>query len=344
MNYKKFLACVLAGSMVVGSSFAVFAENQSGSTSGSGSLDIVEKSDVFSVVLPLIPESGDTTFNYILDPTGVIKATQAEKYSNATFADGKTVYFANQPTTEGGSVSYSDVSDTLTITNKSTMAVNVAVKATVKAVDGITMVESGTFEGSDTAAKLYLALKDVDSANAEKAITADKAAELTSTIAALDGAYETKYVDGKYIKQLKKDITGFKTYSFQITGACNPNGVWNGLTENPPVIDVVWSVEDPTITGPQISMNNSGLITMTGFTAEQNYSSMIVVDGEGTEWDITVAPYEWHGDDWDATTGGDATMQLSDQWKNFLIEKGGNVQIKLTLTDGTVIRATATIS
>ncbi len=37
-------------------------------------------------------------------------------------------------------------------------------------------------------------------------------------------------------------------------------------------------------------------------------------------------------------------MQLGDKWKNFLIEKGGSVQIKLTLTDGTVITATTTIS
>lgn len=343
MNYKKFLACVLAGSMVVGSSFAVFAENQSGSTSGSGSLDIVEKSDVFSVDLPTIPESGDTTFNYILDPTGVIKATEAEKYSGATFADGKTVYFANQPATESGAVSYSDTSDALTITNKSTMDVSVTVKATVKTVDGIKMSTTDTFDADDTEAKLYLALKDKDSTNSATAITAN-GAELTSTINALAGAYETKYENGKYVKKLKTNPGTFNTYSFQITGACNPKGAWNGLTDNPPVIDVVWSVEDPTITGPQISMNNSGLITMTGFTEEQNYSSMIVVDGEGTEWDVTVAPYQWNGDDWNETTGGNATMQLSDQWKNFLIEKGGNVQIKLTLTDGTVIRATATIS
>lgn len=343
MNYKKILACVLAGSMVMGSSFAIFAD-ESGSTSGAGSLDIVEKADVFKVVLPSIPESGDTTFNYILDPTGVIKSTEAEKYNGATFADGKTVYFANQPTTDSGAVSYSDTSDALTITNKSTMAVDVTVKASIKAVDGITMVENGTFDASDTAAKLYLALKDADTANAEKAITDDKAAELTSTIQPLDGAYEIKYVDGKYVKQLKDDATGFKTYSFQITGACNPKGAWNGLTENPPVIDVVWSVEDPTITGPQISMNNSGLITMTGFTAEQNYASMAVIDGEGTKWDITVAPYEWNGDSWNETTGGDATMQLSEQWTNFLIEKGGDVQIELTLSDGTVIRTSATIS
>ena len=113
MNYKKILACVLAGSMVMGSSFAIFAD-ESGSTSGAGSLDIVEKADVFKVVLPSIPESGDTTFNYILDPTGVIKSTEAEKYNGATFADGKTVYFANQPTTDSGAVSYSDTSDALT--------------------------------------------------------------------------------------------------------------------------------------------------------------------------------------------------------------------------------------
>ena len=57
-NYKKILAAGLAVSMVMGSSVVAFAAEGSGS--GSGSLDVVEKSDVFDVVLPT--DSG-TTFD-----------------------------------------------------------------------------------------------------------------------------------------------------------------------------------------------------------------------------------------------------------------------------------------
>lgn len=64
MNYKRILAVGLAASMVMGSSVVAFAAEGTGT--GSGSLDVVEKSDVFQVQLPT--DSG-TMFNYILDPT-----------------------------------------------------------------------------------------------------------------------------------------------------------------------------------------------------------------------------------------------------------------------------------
>lgn len=335
MNYKKALAGVLAGTMVMGSAFTVLAADENGSTTGSGSLDIVENADVFSVVLPTIPDTGDTTFNYILDPTGVIKDTDAAKYSGATFVDGKTVYFANAGT--DGTTTYSDTSDALTIENKSTMDVNVTVRATVKAVDGIKMASSGTFDATDTEAKLYLALKDKDTANSEKAITAD-GVELTSTIQALAGAYETKYENGKYVKKLKDSATGFKTYSFQVTGACNPNGTWNGLTDTPPEIEVVWSVTDPTVTGPQISWAKSGdtgVITMTGLTAEQNYKSLKITLGDGSEWDINDGATTWENSNWNSEEGGDLTITMAKSWMDFIAEKAGNPTATLTLTDNT---------
>lgn len=339
-HYKKALAGILAGTMVIGTSLTVFAADENGSTTGTGSLDIVEKSDVFSVVLPTIPENGDTTFNYILDPTGVIKDTEGAKYSGATFADGKTVFFANAGAS-GGAVTYSDTSDTLTITNKSTMDVDVTVKATVKAVDGIKMASSGTFDASDTEAKLYLALKDADTANSEKAITTD-GAELTSTIQALAGAYETKYEGGKYVKKLKDTATGFKTYSFQVTGACNPNGAWNGLTENPPEIEVVWNVKDPTVTGPQMTVSQTGLITITGLTSEKNYSALKIQNSNGGPYHVNDAACTWGEDNYNAEEGGSLTCQLGEEWLSTLrgITTGKAI---LELTDGSKVEVNISI-
>ena len=336
MNYKKFLAIGLAASMAMGSSVVAFANEGAGT--GSGTLDVVQNSDVFDVVLPT---SSGTTFDYILDPTGVIKATSAQKYGGATFADNTTVFFANAPTSEGGATSYSGTSDAIKAENKSTMDVDITVTATIAAASGITMATNGTFAEDDTSAKLYLALKDDDTNNSDAAITAD-GAKLTSKIAALDDAYETKYEDGKYVKKLKSDATGFKTYSFQLTGACNAKGNWTGLTEAPPTVSVVWSIKDPTITGPQITLSSSGAISITGLTAEQNYSDLKIIVPNGTEYDINAQQNQW--DTSKQEEEGIITGQLGTAWMDYLKGESGTTTVKLILTDGTEKTATATIS
>lgn len=330
-NYKKILAAGLAVSMVMGSSVVAFAAEGSGS--GSGSLDVVEKSDVFDVVLPT--DSG-TTFDYILDPTGVIKATEAEKYGGATFADGATVFFANAATTEGGSVTYSATSDAIKAVNKSTMDVDITVKASVADVSGITMASSGTFDADDTSAGLYLALKDSDTNNSDTAVTAD-GVELTSTIAALDDAYETKYVDGKYVKQLKADATGFEEYSFQLTGTCNPKGEWAGLTEEPPVVSVVWSIEDPTMTGPRVTLSPSGEVNIVNL--EGSYTSFVLNDGTD-DWTLGGADGTWTA--WDDAADAEKTFQLGDNWMSGYLA-GKTVIIKVGLPDGTTIESAAVV-
>lgn len=330
-NYKKILAAGLAVSMVMGSSVVAFAAEGSGS--GSGSLDVVEKSDVFDVVLPT--DSG-TTFDYILDPTGVIKATEAEKYGGATFADGATVFFANAATTEGDPATYSATSDAIKAVNKSTMDVDITVKASVAEVSGITMASSATFDADDTSAGLYLALKDSDTNNSDTAVTAD-GVELTSTIAALDGAYETKYVDGKYVKQLKADATGFEEYSFQLTGACNPKGEWAGLTEEPPVVSVVWSIEDPTMTGPRVTLSPSGEVNIVNL--EGSYTSFVLNDGTD-DWTLGGADGTWTA--WDDAADAEKTFQLGDNWMSGYLA-GKTVVIKVGLPDGTTIESAAVV-
>lgn len=326
MNYKRILAVGLAASMVMGSSVVAFAAEGTGT--GSGSLDVVEKSDVFQVELPT--DSG-TSFNYILDPTGVIKETDAAKYEGATFAENATVFFANAATTEGGATSYSATSDAIKAVNKSTMDVQIKVKASVAAASGITMSSTDTFDSADTTAGLYLALKDSDTNNADTAITTS-GVELTSTIAALDDAYETKYVDGKYVKQLKADATGFEEYSFQLTGTCNPNGKWTGLTETPPEVNVVWSIADPTVTGPQITLSTNGKINITNFDGTL-FGSMSLNDGT-QDWPLvtgTDGTWEW-GDAVDAKK----EFTLASNWMPSYLA-GKTATVTLTLTDGSTI-------
>lgn len=323
--------------MVMGSSVVAFAAEGTGT--GSGSLDVVEKSDVFQVELPTV--SG-TTFNYILDPTGVIKETDAAKYEGATFAENATVFFANAATTEGGATSYSATSDAIKAVNKSTMDVQIKVKASVAAASGITMSSTDTFDSADTTAGLYLALKDSDTNNADTAITTS-GVELTSTIAALDDAYETKYVDGKYVKQLKADATGFEEYSFQLTGTCNPNGKWTGLTETPPEVNVVWSITDPTVpvvTGPQVTITPGGVITITGLTEETDPTDMNLIDTEDNDkaYNLTSQPTTWTATG--SAAEGTIVVKLGEAWFG-LANKA--VRIQLDLKDGTTISGTTTL-
>lgn len=344
MKYKKILAGILATTMVAGSSFTVFAD-QSGSTSGVGSLDIVEKSKVFKVVLPTVPEGGDTRFDYILDPTSVITKTDAAKYDGATFASGKTVYFKNAPASETAKASYSENSDKLTITNKSTVDVDVTVEASVSAVSGITMVSSGTFGGdSDTTASLYLALVDAEATPNTSAITTAQAAKLTKTIAGNETAYEPKYIDGKYVMVEKENPGTYNEYSFGLTGACNPKGVWTGLTDNPPVVDLVWTVKDTTTTA-QISLADSGLITLSGLTKDANIvngPTDITIGVGGALYGLNDSALTYDVDAWSAEDGGTLKIQLNDPYKEAY--NGQKVTVVAKLTNGSVISCVETLN
>lgn len=336
-NYKKILAAGLAVSMVMGSSMVALAEDQEGGTSGTGGLEGSVSTDVFSVVLPSVPESGDTTFNYILDPEGLIAEAGTDKYQGKTFEENATLFFLN--TAEDAAKDYSSTSDALTVVNKSSSAVDVEVKATVESIDGITMSEDKTF-ADDTNTSLYLALKD---AKGEDAITAEEGASLTSTIAAAaDGAYKIQWnsTEGKYENVLTDeakadDYTGFAEYKFQLTGACNAAGDWSGLTETAPVVNVVWSVKDPFVTGPQMTVSNTGLITITGLTAEQNYSALTIENANGGPYHVNDAPVEWVEDGYSSENGGSLTCQLGETWLTSL--RGVTGKAHLELTDGTTI-------
>ena len=333
-NYKKILAAGLAVSMVMGSSVVALAEDQEGGTSGTGGLEGSVSTDVFSVVLPSVPESGDTTFDYILDPEGLIAKAGADKYAGKTFEENATLFFAN--TAEGAAKDYSSTSDALKVINKSSSDVAVEVKATIASIDGITMSDDKSF-ADDTNASLYLALKD---SNAETAITGEEGASLSATIdAAAEDAYEVQWnaTDNKYENVLTDeakadDYTGFSAYTFQMTGACNAAGDWSGLTETAPVVNVVWSVKDPFVTGPQVNLNTSGVISIANLDGTL-YSSMSLNDGTN-DWPLVSATDgTWV---WDDAADAKKEFTLASNWMPSYLA-GKTVVITVNLKDGTSI-------
>lgn len=356
MNYKKILAASLAATMVLGNAVVAFAADEGGAATGEGETQYVATSDVFKVVLPTVAEDA-TTFDYLLDPDGLIAKTSGNgggRYTG-TFEAGKTVYFKHA-TAVGGN-DYTDTSDEIKVVNKSTQAVDLTVTAKVTPVDGITMAAKNNFTNEEgtasTDTELYLALVGTDSAETpnvtEKAITAD-GTELTASIPADATAYEVTWnaTDKQYERTLTTaasaaDYTGFKTYSFKLTGKCNTGeGIdWSGLDENAPKVDLVWSVKDFTVNGPQMTLSASGLLSITGLTAEQNWVGDLMLDADGS-----TSPLDddlvWDTENYDDETGGDVQVQLGSSWMDWL--DGKSATITLTLSDGNTVTVTTTLA
>ena len=351
-KFRKVLAAVLAGTMVLGS--GVVANAAEGSGEGSGSLDVVEATDVFNVVLPT--DAGDQ-FNYILDPTGIIAETDAAKYGSAFFEPGKTMYFRQEPASGSDVATYSDVSDPIKAYNKSTMDVEIKVQAKLATPSGIDIASAKHTAGgnANTATpSIYLALND---ATGETAITS---AGIVATSSITDAAshYEVVYAtDSKtYKKQLNATASNaklednfdglFQSYEFNLTGSCNDDGKWVGLTEEPPKVSLVWTIEKPDgavefTDGPSVTITPGGVITITGLTPETDPVDMNLLDTEDNNkaYNLTSQPSTW------TYTGnaveGTIVVKLGQEWFGLA---GKVVKIQLDLKDGSQISATTTMA
>lgn len=259
-----------------------------GSTTGDGELEGTVSTDVVSVVLPSIAVD-DTTFDFILDPEGLIDATGAARYNSATFGTG-TLFFAN--TDEDGNVTgYSNASDELTVTNKSSIPVDVSLSAAVKNATGITLTDDSTF-ADDTSASVYLAITDGTNT---VAITDAGASVSTQIDAAPDGSYEVQWnsTDEKYEFVLADEAnTEFAEYSFQLTGASNADGDWSGLEEVAPSVEVVWNVaahSDSYLSATSVT-SSANTITLS-LPAGVTVSSVTMHKTSGTDVSLTSSHY-----------------------------------------------------
>ena len=347
-KFRKVLAAVLAGTMVLGS--GVVANAAEGSGEGSGSLDVVEATDVFNWHMPT--DSGNQ-FDYILDPTGIIAETDAAKYASASFIPGKTMYFRNEPASGSDVATYSDVSDSIKAYNKSTMDVEIKVQAKLATPSGIDIASAKHTAGgnANTATpSIYLALND---ATGETAITS---AGIVATSSITDAAshYEVVYAtDSKtYKKQLNATASNaklednfdglFQSYEFNLTGSCNDDGKWVGLTEEPPKVSLVWTIEKPenAVAGGPITFTNAGDITLTGLTGAKNFAHKMTLSWAGTTSDnLDSDPnMAWDISEWTEENGGTLKFKLSSGWISGL--SGELVTVTVYLTDGSTLTAT----
>lgn len=239
-NIKRYLSMLLSVIMVIGGSNVVSAENLGqGSVTGVGEVEGSVKTDVYQVILPTDTQG---IFDFILDPQGLINKTDGAAYDGKKFEANSTVFFRRS--NEKEEVDYSNKSDFVTITNKSSIAVDVSLHVSISpaSIEGITMTEDKEFT-DDTSTSLYLAVVDGENEVpiGKNELTIDATIE-----AAPDEAYEYIY-DGdrnEYIYRLKDNLGGieFSKYSFQLTGAANGKGDWSKLEGAKPEVMVTWEI------------------------------------------------------------------------------------------------------
>lgn len=321
-KFSKVIAIALAATMVIGSSVTAFADDTEPVTTGDSTGDGTSEGHVeqkkINVVLPTIA-SGSTPFAYTMDPEGLIKATSAEKYGSTVefpAASGDTqVYFNNG--LKGGNgedknnTVYANSSVKQTVTNKSSHAISLTVKAEVTSPEATDIPLVGADDiATATAASLYLGLV-VDSED-PVAIASDAAATQTVTVNGTAANFKVAYnsTDSKYeyraltLNEWKAsaaanadktqddyDATWAKS-EFQLEGAVTTTKTITDTT-TAPSIKVTWNWVDPeaapeelTVSATQLSVQITGLeegATLTSVTykkPDNSYASLT----QGTHW------------------------------------------------------------
>lgn len=301
MRKKRFLAVVLSAAMVMGnavmaSASVSFNENDEGQVqtlTGVGTIEGGISENVFCVVVPTTPSS-DSTFDYILDPQGLIAATQGARYVsgadinthgnaqrkisiNATGGyDESTLYFA-QSVNGTDKVKLSPISDVYTITNKSTMEVDVSMNAklTEKSGSKVKISTNKTFTDDKDDTTMWIDVqtqkvdRDADLANDKwsAGITVSGADPNYTAKATMDDARkfyvkrENKSTPSGYefvipsqnSTGLSESQNKYSTYNFRLTGSCNAAADWSGITTGAPDVTITYYLNESVKAEPSIA-------------------------------------------------------------------------------------------
>lgn len=202
--------------------------------------DAVEK-DVISVDLPTVKEDEDSPFDFIIDPQNLLFETDAAVFGGGVVEEGANLLFHNRTEEE---FDFSKYSDSLGVTNRSTVPVMVTISAKITDADDLQIVQDKEFP-EDVLPYVYLAL--VDDRGNEQPISKD--GEVSINVE-MEKAPENAYVytfdpeTGKYEYGLSASTEeiDFDTYFFGLTGECSSNADWSNIAIHPK-ITVTWDVE-----------------------------------------------------------------------------------------------------
>lgn len=241
-NIRIYVIFILSASIIAGTCTNVLAEEiveQQQNEVGIGKVEGNVNEDIYQVILPTIT---DKTFDFIMDPQGLINKTNGAAYKGKTFEKEATLFFRRKE--EGVKDDYSNMSDAVTITNMSSKEIKVSLNISIleSSLKGIILTDDKEFIG-DTCASLYMAYTD-----GQKEVPIGKEGISCEMIvdAAPEEAYEYSYDNksNEYSYGLKDNVTdiNFPIYSFRLIGATNGKGDWSQLTEVVPKVDVAWQI------------------------------------------------------------------------------------------------------
>jgi hypothetical protein len=156
-----------------------------------------------------------TFFDYKLDPQGLI--AEAKSYgSTAVTGTATGIVFLNQA---NGKATISNTSDTFTITNKSSIPVDLGVEVGLSGGDITAISATSDFSGDDATNAIYLGLKATnDIEHALSTTDTHYDALLLSGASQYATTYDT--TAKKYV-YAAKDNAKFSDFTFNLTGAIN---------------------------------------------------------------------------------------------------------------------------
>lgn len=219
-------------------------ENGDQSTEAVGSIilptDAVER-DIISVDLPTLQEDEESPFDFTIDPQNLLFETDAALYGGGVVEEGANLLFHNR---REGEFDFSRYSDSLCVTNRSTVPVMVTISAKITDADDLQIMQDKDFPEDDLP-YVYLAL--IDDRGNEQPVSEDGEVLINTT---MQRAPQNAYVytldpeTGNYeygLSGAPEDID-FDTYTFGLTGECNSNAEWSNISVHPK-ITVTWHVE-----------------------------------------------------------------------------------------------------
>lgn len=141
---------------------------------------------------------------------------------------------------------------------------------------------------------------------------------------------------------------------FTFDGAMNSNADWTKVTGKVEItptytiettdntVEVLAGTGAMAKLGPQVTVSPTGLITVSGMTADKKFKSMTITNKNAADLDVNLAPVEWNRDNYNDTTGGTITCQLGADWLLSLrgVSEG---KIKVTFSDDTFIAVSTNI-
>jgi hypothetical protein len=347
---KRRLAVLLTGVMVFGMTVTAAAapsttKTGNGSADGDGAFEGHVNRKVVSVTLPTV--SSDT-FAFIMDSEGLMaetKANNAPVWNGYTFPTNNTnVYFKT------GDKKFDSTSNTLTLSNNSSVSLNVTLKVDVTTPGSVKMVSSNEALTKEKDAALYLGLKIDD-----KTPVTVSSGGVTKTVS-VNGTpnnYQVSVneVNGKreYTFVQKTGTLTWQNLTFALTGAANKVDSAKGAVA--PDITVTWNYEateweddGTTPTGGGTTEPTEPEVTYTEKTGYLTWASatmwmapaedgafvadtVTVEVGDGSTWTVVsdTSKYTYSGGwvsmDWDdfEAAGGSSALRITDGTDRYTI-------------------------